>query len=54
MRHNATNFLHRAGDQQQSFVVVFEEPSGANPLVQMMMQGMAASADARVQKELAE
>jgi hypothetical protein len=43
-----------AGDQQASFVVEFEEPSGSNPLVEMMMKGMAASADAQVQKELTE
>jgi hypothetical protein len=35
-------------------VVEFEEPSGSNPLVEMMMKGMAASADTQVQKELAE
>eukprot|EP00882_Tetradesmus_deserticola_P006875 GHRQ01007242.1.p1 GENE.GHRQ01007242.1~~GHRQ01007242.1.p1 ORF type:complete len:170 (+),score=30.73 GHRQ01007242.1:122-631(+) len=42
------------GEQQQAFVVEFEEPSGANPLVEMMMKGMAASADEQVQKELSQ
>ena len=27
-----------AGQQQQSFVVEFEEPSGSNPLMEMMMK----------------
>uniref|UniRef100_A0A383WP24 FHA domain-containing protein n=1 Tax=Tetradesmus obliquus TaxID=3088 RepID=A0A383WP24_TETOB len=42
------------GEQQQSFMVEFEEPSGTNPLVEMMMKGMAAGADVQVQKELSE
>jgi hypothetical protein len=36
-----------AGQQQQSFVVEFDEPSGSNPLMEMMMKvggGMGVSA----------
>jgi hypothetical protein len=50
----ASCIICRAGEQQHAYVVEFEEPSGANPLVEMMMKGMAASADAQVQKELSE
>jgi hypothetical protein len=40
-------------DQDASaFLVEFEEPSGANPMVEMLMQGMAASAGPAVRKAL--
>lgn len=35
-----------------AFVVEFEEPSGANPLVEMLMQGAAAGASPEVRKAL--
>jgi hypothetical protein len=41
-----------AQPEQCGYVVEFEEPSGANPMVEMLMQGMAASADASVKQTL--
>eukprot|EP00775_Hariotina_reticulata_P004609 gene4609-4863_t len=42
------------GNQQQSYSIEFEEPAGSNPLLEMMMKGMAASAAPDVQKELSD
>lgn len=35
------------GEQQQTYVVEFEEPSGSNPLMEMMMQGMASNPEVK-------
>eukprot|EP00877_Chromochloris_zofingiensis_P003802 jgi/Chrzof1/13422/Cz07g32130.t1 len=40
------------GSQSEIYTIQFEEPSGANPLLEMMMQGFASGANADVKDAL--
>jgi hypothetical protein len=48
---SALEFAAR-GEPRAAFTVAFEEPSGANPLVEMLLRGAAAGASDEVKRAL--
>ncbi|KAG2444583.1 hypothetical protein HXX76_001328 [Chlamydomonas incerta] len=42
----------RHGEERQAFTIEFEQAAGSNPLVEMMMKGMASGSSPEVKKQL--